>query len=272
MSLIYDPILRRMRQAGLPLKTLGDNGEQTIDRSVSDKFVIPEPTGTITLSDSNFTDMKEAIVDINNGRSNISFPASWEWKGDIPTLKSSGVDRIKLSHYLFGVTPKIMAELLFSYLYILPWNDIDTAIYANKSFGVQEGYPEGIFIPTDGADIFVVGYNDVVYQNPILTPWNIATATQVGSKSFDTSAQTNYIKDIFVSPDKTKFYLLDDTKTVFQYTMATPGDISTAVYDDVSFDVGAQDGGLKGMCFKLDDGSNFYIAGNNSNSVYQYNL
>ncbi len=116
----------------LPVTTLGTSGAQTIDRDTSDKFIIPEPTGAITLADSNFADMKEAIVDINNGDTDVSFPATWEWEGDIPALVIDGVDRLKLKHFLYGVTDKIFASIenlhrVFDPIHLNPfaWYDAD---------------------------------------------------------------------------------------------------------------------------------------------------
>jgi hypothetical protein len=120
----------------LPVTTLGTSGTVTIDRSVSDKFIIPEPTGAITLADSNFSDMKEAIVDINNGFGNISFPATWEWGAgnEAPVLTGDGVDRINIGHFLYGAEEKILAKHIHAY-WNLMGNDANTlALYNCDTF------------------------------------------------------------------------------------------------------------------------------------------
>jgi hypothetical protein len=85
----------------LPVVTLGTSGTQTIDRSVSDKFIIPPPTGAITLPLSGFTtDKPSVLLKIINGGINIGWAGYIKWdKTDAltpPTLQTNGYDIIRL--------------------------------------------------------------------------------------------------------------------------------------------------------------------------------
>ena len=59
--------------------------------------------------------------------------------------------------------------------------------------------------------------------------------------------------------------------SVYQYTLSTPWDLSTASYDSVSFSVTSQDTTPVGIAFKS-DGSKMYVVGVTNGSVYQYTL
>ena len=77
---------------------------------------------------------------------------------------------------------------------------------------------------------------------------------------------------IFMSPDGTKFYTLGrSSDTVYQYTLSTAYDISTATYDSVSFSVNSQDGNPKALTFKP-DGTKMYMGGYTNDRVYEYVL
>ena len=91
------------------------------------------------------------------------------------------------------------------------------------------------------------------------------------SKSFDHSSQDVIAEEIRFKPDGTKFYLLtNDNDIIYQYAMSTAWDISTASYENKSFNVQSQEGTPQAMAINA-DGTSFYIAGQ-SRVVYQYNL
>jgi DNA-binding beta-propeller fold protein YncE len=71
-------------------------------------------------------------------------------------------------------------------------------------------------------------------------------------------------------PDGTKMYMVGGSSDkVYQYTLSTAWDLSTASYDSVSFSVSSQDGTPFDVTFKP-DGTKMYIMGNTNKKVYQY--
>jgi len=65
-------------------------------------------------------------------------------------------------------------------------------------------------------------------------------------------------------------YILDFTGTIiYQYTLSTPNDISTASYDSVSYDASAQSSNPNGI-FVSEDGTKLVIADNAL--VYEYDI
>jgi len=57
--------------------------------------------------------------------------------------------------------------------------------------------------------------------------------------------------------------------TVYQYSLSSVFDVSTASYDSVSFSVAAQLSNPRSFTFKS-DGSKMYVVGVNNDTIYQY--
>ena len=88
------------------------------------------------------------------------------------------------------------------------------------------------------------------------------------------SAQDSAAGDLVFSTDGTKAYLLGTTNnTVYQYTLSTPWDLSTATYASKSFAFSAiaGDTNIQGI-FITPDGSNLYAIGSTSDRVYYFRL
>jgi sugar lactone lactonase YvrE len=104
-----------------------------------------------------------------------------------------------------------------------------------------------------------------------VSEWDLATAVYSG-KSKDVSAQTSFPAEVVFSPDGTKMYVLDGVNDkVLQYTLSTPGDVSTATYASKFKDISAEEGAPRGLTLSS-DGTKMYICGSNNDTVYQYTL
>ncbi|MBA7589123.1 hypothetical protein ES708_31198 [subsurface metagenome] len=74
------------------------------------------------------------------------------------------------------------------------------------------------------------------------TPWDVSTATYE-DKLKDVSGQDTSPNGVFFKPDGTKMYIMGyATDTVYQYSLSTAWDVSTATYDAKFKDVSSQDG------------------------------
>jgi sugar lactone lactonase YvrE len=141
----------------------------------------------------------------------------------------------------------------------------------SKSIGTEETAPTGLFISPDGLNMYVNGTTgDDVNQYTLSTAWDVSTATFV--RLFSTSAQDSAPADIFFKPDGLSMFIMGNTNdTVFQYTLSSAFDISTATYASKSFSVNTQDATPQGLWFKP-DGTVMYFVGTTTDAVYQYNL
>jgi hypothetical protein len=129
-----------------------------------------------------------------------------------------------------------------------------------------------LFFKPDGTKMYVVGsQNDNVYQYSLSTAWDVSTASY-DSVSFSVASQETGPESVTFSPDGTKMYVGGTANdTVYQYTLSTGWDLSTASYASKSLSVSSQDATLTGFCFNS-DGTKLFASGTVSDSIYQYNL
>jgi 6-phosphogluconolactonase (cycloisomerase 2 family) len=152
------------------------------------------------------------------------------------------------------------------------WN-IQNAYYESKSFSVnsQETNPRGVFFKSDGTKMYIVGQTgDAVFQYTLSTAWDVSTASY-DSKSADVSSETGLPRTPRFSSDGTKMYVMGFTEdAVFQYTLSTAWDVSTATYATKSLDYSAEEADGTGFAFN-DDGTKVYVNGY-GNTIFQYTL
>jgi len=126
-----------------------------------------------------------------------------------------------------------------------------------------------------GASFNIVASGGVVTSaTPVgatTSSWDISTGTYT-SKFAATGTQDATPNGIAFSADGTKLYVLGGTnKAVYQYTLSTAWDASTATYASKSVSVSAQASNPWGLTFSA-DGSKMYVTDQGTSSVYEYGL
>lgn len=141
----------------------------------------------------------------------------------------------------------------------------------SKSVSGEESNPTGLFFSPDGLNMYVNGSTgDDVNQYTLSTAWDVSTATYV--RVFSTSSQDSAPADIFFKPDGLSMFIMGGTNDiVFQYTLSSAFNISTASYASKSFSVTSQETNPTGLWFKP-DGTVMYVIGVGNDTVFQYNL
>jgi len=152
--------------------------------------------------------------------------------------------------------------------------DVTTTSYASKSFDVssQDGNLASIAFNTDGTAMFVLGRsNQSVFQYTLSTGFDVTT-TSYASKSFDVSSQDTNPFGIAFNPNGTSMFIVGNTTDdIFQYTLSTGFDVSTASYTGTSFDASPQDGSCLSVAFNS-FGTAMFIMGTINDTVFQYTL
>ena len=152
--------------------------------------------------------------------------------------------------------------------------DLSNAVYASKSFSVtsQENSPYGLAFNADGTAMFVVGTSsDAVFQYTLSTGFDVSTAVYA-SKSFSVASQESTAIGVDFSTDGTTMFILGNVgDAVFQYTLSTGFDVSTASYASKSFSISSQDIYPSGFAFST-DGTKMYMVGSQHNTAHQYTL
>jgi len=92
------------------------------------------------------------------------------------------------------------------------------------------------------------------------------------SKSFSVNAQEETPAALAFNTDGTSMFTVGSSNdTVFQYTLSTGFDVSTASYSGKSFSVVSQDGSPQALAFNT-DGTSMFIVGASNKTVFQYAL
>ena len=159
---------------------------------------------------------------------------------------------------------------VFQYSLSTAW-DISTASYDSVSYSngnISFGY--GLQFKSDGTRLYIQAYeDDRVYEHTLSTAWDLSTTSATGNSLYYGS-QTGTSYDFTISSDGTKIYVSDNDSPMYQYTMSTAWDISTASYDSVSFAVSGQTPDDGWYVQFNSDGTKMF--GVNADDIYQYSL
>ena len=157
----------------------------------------------------------------------------------------------------------------------LPY-DISSATYDNSSFSVssQDTFPEGIAFSPDGTTMFIVGDGtDTVYQYALSSAFDINTASY-SSVSFNLSSQATAPTGIAFNLSGTKMYVVSGgtLRRVYQYTLSTAFNVSTASYDSVFLNVGNESTAPQDIKFNSSGTKIYVLQSNPSDALFQYSL
>lgn len=248
-------------QVGKAIKNLSSDlgSTTTIDVSSSDYFYtgVLSENATFTFNTPKNVQMFQLEVVGGSVPFDIS-AASWDMKyfyvgsqGPRPEglfFKPDG-----LSMY----TVDLINDTVYQYTLSTAW-DVSTASYASKSLDIsgQTTDASDIYIGDGGSSVYVVCFTtDSVFQYTLSTPWDVSTGSYSG-KSFSIAAQETFPRGLFFKPDGTKMYLLGTTNdTVYQYTLSTAWDVSTASYDVINFFSGSNPSSL----YMTNDGLKMFL-------------
>jgi len=152
--------------------------------------------------------------------------------------------------------------------------DLSTASYDSVSldFSSEDALSRSVAFNTDGTKMYVLGdTNNRIYQYGLSTGFDLSTASY-DSISFDVSSENTGAQSIAFNTDGTKIYLLGSSgDSVYQYSLSTGFDLSTASYDSVSLDVSNEDTNPFALAFNT-DGTKIILLGNANDTIYQYRL
>jgi len=150
-----------------------------------------------------------------------------------------------------------------------PYN-ISGGVYNSVSLVVSDNLMS-IFFKPDGTKLYAIGYtNDTVYEYGLSTAFDLSTATLNGNTK-SIAAQSGVTPSLVFKTDGTKMYALSSADEVFQYSLSTAWDVSSASYDSKSLTVSSQDADSSGIWFKS-DGTEMYMCGYTNDSIFQYDL
>jgi len=275
MSNNKDFVVKNAIQIGADTKvTLGTITSSNIDLSTGNYFS-DTLTANTTYTFSNAGDVQSFQVEVTGG------VAPYDISGAVYDSKSFSVssqgprpeDLFFKSDGTTMYTIDAINDAIYQYTLSTAW-DVSTASYASKSLDVssQLTAPTALFVGDSGASLYAVGFDtDTVYQYTLGTAYDVSTGSYA-SKSFSVASQEAAPTGIFFKPDGTKMYVVGFlSDTVYQYTLSTAWDVSTASYDSISFSVTSQATDPQSLHFSV-DGLRMFIADTTTNNVFSYTL
>ena len=169
--------------------------------------------------------------------------------------------------FINGVTGDAYFQYSLSSAY-----DISTGSYDSVSFSLssQDGNMEDVVFNADGTKFYGVGLNTyAIYQYSCSSAFDLSTASY-DSVSFSISSQDNSPRDLFFKPDGSKMWLLGrQNNSIYQYSLSSAFDLSTASYDSISFSVNSEETSPGGLAFSA-NGEKFYVCGGTGDDVNEY--
>jgi len=157
--------------------------------------------------------------------------------------------------------------------------DLSNATYTNRYAridGQAVGTPSDVQMSSDGTKMYVVDQDaETIYQYTLGTAWDVSTASYA-SKSYALSSQMTNCRNFRFNDVGTKLYGIGpngvNNASVYQYTLGTAWDISTASYASKTFDLTGQIASAPaGLCF-ADSGAKMYVGRVDTRIIYQYTL
>jgi len=161
-------------------------------------------------------------------------------------------------------------DAVYEYTLTTPF-DVSTAAFVDSfSVAAQDLEPDGLAFSSDGAKMFVVGFDGKdINEYTLSTPFDVSTAAFVDS--FSVAAQDTSPRSLAFSSDGAKMFVVGNTgDDINEYTLTTPFDVSTAAFVE-SFSVAAQDALPTGVAFSS-DGAKMFVVGFVGKDVNEYHI
>jgi len=205
-------------------------------------------------------------------------------------LSTASYDGVSYDHIVQESSPKSLSftpdgtgmylhgdgnDDLHQYSLSTAW-DISTATYTSKAFDFSsDGAFYGFSFNDDGTKGYLLGSNaDTVYQYSMSVPYDVDTLTS-DSISLSVTTEASLPYDITFASTGEKMYVIGygslNRSAIYQYSLSTPWDLSTASYDSDLLDPDPliNDEQAKDATFNL-DGTKMYILGDEQNTIYQF--
>lgn len=148
--------------------------------------------------------------------------------------------------------------------------DTSTATFVRNQAITEDNTPQDVFFKPDGTKMYVLcASGDEINYYTLSTAWDISTETHDGV--FSIASEDTGPQGFWFKPDGTKFYMVGRAfDYVYQYSMSTAWDMSTASYDSKSVDVNPPSSNPRSIA--LDPDGLKMLMSDNDGFVYEFNL
>jgi hypothetical protein len=166
------------------------------------------------------------------------------------------------------------SEVVYEFDLSTPF-DMNSISYNSVNTTLTElgGSGRALYISPNGTKLYAMSTSEIIHQYTLGTPWDLSTISY-DSKSFNVSGYDSGGVHILVSNDGSKLYFVGDSSdTIYQFSLGTTFDISTATYDSVSLNVSTLFGETSpDACAFNSDGTKFYVYGSEKDDIFEFFL
>lgn len=173
---------------------------------------------------------------------------------------------------LFGL--ETATDRIVSYTLGTAWDVSTIGASTTHTFTYAAGLtPFNMYWKPDGTELYIGDLDRKIYQLTAGTAWDISTLTY-NSVFLDVigEATGGGVNGLALSPDGAKMYVLGSSSglQIFQYTLTTPWNVSTAVYDSKTFSPTETVG--RGLGISASGGKLWVVGNNTEDAIQQINL
>jgi len=130
-----------------------------------------------------------------------------------------------------------------------------------------------VFFKTDGTKMFITDLGpDIIYEFDLPTGFDLS-AVNYNGVSFDASNENEVLQGLAFKLDGKRMYTSDQGNSgkAHQYDLGVDWDVSSAVYNGVTFNIGAQDASPQDIALRP-GGAQMFFVGNINDKIYNYDL
>lgn len=149
------------------------------------------------------------------------------------------------------------------------YNITTATVVGNFSVASEASDPRSMDFNSDGSKLYVAGSGSgTIYSYDLSTPYDITTATQ--ANQFAVSSQESTPTAFDFSADGSRFVLVGESQNViFQYSLDTPYDPTTAEYTGEMLDVSGRVQQSSGIAYE-DGGRKTFVSDRQGSTIEQY--
>jgi len=235
----------------------------------------PGDIGSVTPAEGTFTQVAVTTATSSSAFNENNTITGWVYSGNSFSVSAQEtaptglfIDPSGTNMYIIGSS----GDDVNQYTLGTAWNITTSTFVTSFSVSAQDTGAQDVFFKPDGLTMIVMGgTTDTVYEYTLSTAWDISTASYA-SKSFSVTAQETAPLGIWFKSDGTEMYVVGSTSdSVFQYTLSTAWDVSTASYLGIFYSFAAQES-VANQVNLSSDGLKMWIVGTAGDDIWEYSL